>query len=470
MKTFGEGVRLAALLCIMALALRGRISTATARESPAADPDIATIDTVVREWLASTGAPSVSIALVRGGKVAYAQAYGYARLAPRVAATATTRYPIDSVSKEFTAAAVLLLAEAGRLSLDDPAGKWYADLGEASAVTLRQLLTHTSGIRDYWPQDFVPPEMLRPTSTARLLAEWAARPLDFAPGTDWQYSNTGYALAGAVVEKASGQPLMQFLQERVFKPLQMTQVMAADAGALRAPDAQGYTRFGLGPLREAPHEGAGWLFGAAQLAMSPTDLARWDVSLIEQSLLSSESYEAERARVVLKDGSRRDYGLGLDIEERQGRSRIGHDGAGSGFLAANRIWPEDRIAIVALTNNDWASPDELIERLAYVLLPPKPEEARAREIFAGFQRGTVDRAVFTDAGNSYLTAANLADLKASLAPLGPARLIVLERETHRGGMLTRRWKILCRGRRLEAVERGYPDGKLEQFIVSERGD
>jgi CubicO group peptidase (beta-lactamase class C family) len=145
-------------------------------------------------------------------------------LNPKVPSTGATRYAIDSVSKEFTAAAVLLLAEQGKLSLDDPLAKWFPELRAAAAVTLRQLLTHTSGIRDYWPQDFLTPEMTRPTTPAAIIDEWAQRPLDFEPGTDWQYSNTGYVLAGAVVEKVSGQPLFEFLNRFVFGPLHMTQV------------------------------------------------------------------------------------------------------------------------------------------------------------------------------------------------------------------------------------------------------
>src|SRR5882757_3411304 len=113
---------------------------------------IGRIDAVAQEWLVSTGAPSASIALVQNGIVTYAHAYGKARLTPVTTATTSTRYAVDSVSKEFTAAAVLLLVEKGKLSLDDTAGKWFPDLGDASKVTVRQVLTHTSGLRDFWPQ------------------------------------------------------------------------------------------------------------------------------------------------------------------------------------------------------------------------------------------------------------------------------------------------------------------------------
>jgi D-alanyl-D-alanine carboxypeptidase len=430
----------------------------------------AQIDATAQEWLASTGAPSVSIALVQNGKVTYVHAYGDARLAPAVAATPSMRYAVDSVSKEFTAAAVLLLVEKGKLSLDDPVGKWFPDLGDASKVTVRQLLTHTSGLRDFWPQDFVTPEMSLPTSIHGILEEWARRPLDFEPGTQWQYSNTGYVLAGAIVEKVAGVPLVEFLQRQIFSRLHMDHVTDDDTHPLSAADAGAYTRQGLGPSRSAPKEGAGWLFGAAELAMTPGELALWDISLMNRTLLAASSYQAELEPIVLKDGAKRDYGLGLDIETVQGRTRIGHDGAGSGFLAANRIWPDQKTAIVALTNNDWAGPDDLVDRIAYAVLVPSPQEARARSVFAQFQDGTVDRTVFSSVGNSVLTEQALSDMKASLGPLGPARLIELEHESKRGGMITRRWKILCRSIRLQAVERSYPDGQLDEFLVTATND
>ena len=428
------------------------------------------IDATAADWLAKTGAPSASIAVVKNGKVAYVQAYGLARLDPRQPATAETRYAIDSVSKEFTAAAVLVLAQQGKLSLDDQAGKYLPDLGPASSVTLRQLLTHTAGVRDYWPQDFVPPDMSRPTTTDAIIQTWARRPLDFPPGTDWQYSNTGFVLAGAIVEKVSGQKLLPFMREHIFAPLKMKRVTQDDTGPLPPSDAGAYTRHGLGPVRPALKEGAGWLFAATDLAMQPKDLALWDISLIDRSLLKPDSYQAEFDSIHVKDGTDKHYGLGLDVETVHGRLRIGHSGGGSGFLAENRIWPDDKTAIVVLTNNDWASPGDLGDRIAFLVLPPKPEETRAKAVFTGFQTGTVDRGLFTDGGNFYLTDTVLADLKASLGPLGPLWLISLERESKRGGMVTRRWKILCGDKKLEAVERGYPDGKLEEFIVTEAGD
>jgi CubicO group peptidase (beta-lactamase class C family) len=430
----------------------------------------ARIDAAAREWLVTSGAPSASIAVVQNGAVSYAQAYGKSQVDPAVTATPATRYAIDSISKEFTAAAVLLLVQQGKMSLDDRVGKWFPDLGEASKVTVRQLLTHTSGIRDYWPQDFVPPEMLRPTSVAAIMDAWARRPLDFAPGAQWQYSNTGYVVAGAIVEKVAGTRLMDFLQQHIFAPLKMEHVTEDDTRALSAADAMAYTRQGLGPTRRAPKEGPGWLYAAGELAMTPGALALWDISLMNRSFLQPASYDSMLQEVTLADGSKKGYGLGLDIERVQGRPRIGHDGAGSGFLSSHRIWPDEKTAVIVLTNDDWASPDDLVDRIAFIVLPPSAAEARARAVFSQFQQGSIDHALFTDSGNSLLTAQALDDLKSSLGPLGAPLLIQLDRESRRGGMVTRVWKILCHSKRLQAVERGYPDGKLEQFLVTQRND
>lgn len=427
------------------------------------------VDSVAREWLASTGAPSASIAIVRHGQLVYAQAYGSARLDPPTAAAPESRYSIDSLTKEFTAAGILMLVERGRLELDDPISRWFPTLGAASATTVRELLTHTSGIRDYWPQDFVTPEMKIATTPDAVIQEWAKRPLDFVPGSEWQYSNTGYVLAAKVLERASGEGFLPFLEQNIFLPLKMAHVL--DVTMPPAPaDAVGYTRFGLGPVHAAAKEAPGWLFGAANLIMQPSDMARWDVSLMDRSLLHAQSYASEFAPVVLKNRTVAPYALGLDVERSEGRLRIGHSGGGSGFLADNRLWPEERAAIVVFTNNDWASPSELSSRIAFLLLTPSPPEARVRAVFSALQKGSLDRREFTAVGNSYFTNDVLADLRATLGPLGPMRELVLEAESKRGGMITRHWKILCRDMRLAATERGYANGQLEEFMVTARQD
>src|SRR5208337_1518490 len=150
------------------------------------------VDTIVRQALTTTGVPSASIAIVQAGAIAYLQAYGDGRIEPRQPALPAMRYSIGSISKQFTAAAILLLAEQGKLSLDDPVSRFVPNLARGNEVTIRELLSHTSGYQDFWPQDYVPPFMLQPITANKILDLWARKPLDFDPGTEWQYSNTNF--------------------------------------------------------------------------------------------------------------------------------------------------------------------------------------------------------------------------------------------------------------------------------------
>src|SRR5436189_5725942 len=150
------------------------------------------------------------------------------------------RYSIGSISKQFTAASILLLQKQGKLSLDDKVAKFIPDLTRANEVTIRQLLSHTSGYQDYWPQDYVMPMMLQPTTAQKIIDMWAKKALDFDPGTKWQYSNTNYVIAGVIVEKVARMPLLQFLRERVFTPLDMKSVANIDEETLGEAEPVGY--------------------------------------------------------------------------------------------------------------------------------------------------------------------------------------------------------------------------------------
>ena len=194
------------------------------------------------------------------------------------------------------------LQEQGKLSLDDKVAKFIPNLTRANEVSIRQLLSHTSGYQDYWPQDYVMPMMLQPTTAHRILDQWARKPLDFDPGTRWQYSNTNYVIAGVIAEKASGMPLLDFLHRNIFDPLGMTSVTNTDQEKLGDSDATGYMRYALGPLRMSPKEGRGWLFAAGELAMTASDLAKWDLSIINQKVLKPSSYKEFETEVRLNNG------------------------------------------------------------------------------------------------------------------------------------------------------------------------
>src|SRR5689334_10810256 len=206
--------------------------------------ETARIDRLVHDALTSTGVPSASIAVVRDGRIVLARAYG--RQSPQIAtATPDALYQIASISKQFTAAAILILRDQGRLSLDDHVSRYVPGITNGDRITIRQLLSHTSGLQDYWPQDYSFAAMERPVTPQQIVERWAHRPLDFAPGTQWQYSNTGYVVAGMIVERVSGQPLLAFLQRHVFAPLGMHPI---DQDLAIGPGFPiGYRRNALGP-------------------------------------------------------------------------------------------------------------------------------------------------------------------------------------------------------------------------------
>src|SRR6266550_4302466 len=225
------------------------------------------IDAIANQVVQSTGVPSASVAVVKNGRLVYANAYGSAKLDPRSAAKPDMRYAIGSISKQFTAVAVLLLQQDGKLKLDDPVSRFIPGLTRGNQVTVRQLLSHTSGYQDFWPQDYVMPMMLQATTPQAIADQWAKKPLDFDPGSRWQYSTTNYTLAGMVVEKASGMPFFQFVRSRILEPVGLTNAADFDVNP-RAATATGYIRYGLGPLRPAPDAGAGWMWAAGELAMT----------------------------------------------------------------------------------------------------------------------------------------------------------------------------------------------------------
>jgi D-alanyl-D-alanine carboxypeptidase len=428
------------------------------------------IDAIVRQALTDTGVPSASIAAVQAGAITYLQAYGEGRIEPHTPALPSMRYSIGSISKQFTAAAVLLLAEQGKLSLDDSVSRFVPNLTRGNEVTIRELLSHTSGYQDYWPQDYVPPFMLQAITADKILDQWARKPLDFDPGTDWQYSNTNFVIAGLIVEKASGEPLLQFLSEHIFTPLGMKSVMNIDQNRLTETDATGYLRYALGPPRLAPKEGQGWLFAAGELAMPAEDLAKWDISMINQTMLRPTSYAEMEKEVVLKNGLGTRYGLGVDVRQEFGQRAIEHGGEVSGFTAHNLVFPDARIAVIVLVNEDSVDASGDIARKIAALLfreaDAGKQEDQSREIFAALQQGKINRALFTDNCNRYFSEQALKDFSSSLGPLGSPTEFTQTYQQDRGGMTFRLFEVHFPQKTVEVWERIMPDGKIEQYQVS----
>jgi CubicO group peptidase (beta-lactamase class C family) len=463
---------LKSLLILMLLAISpGLRAQSPPSAAPLPDDLKVKIDAAVNQVLSSTNVPSASIAIVKDGHIGYLQAYGQARLSPAMEATPQMQYSIGSISKQFTAAAVLLLAQEGKLTLDDPVAKYLPDLTRAREVTIRMLLSHTSGYQDYWPEDYVMTSMMVPTTAQHILDVWGKRPLDFDPGTRWQYSNTNYVIAGRIVEQVSGVSLIDLLEKRIFLPLGMDNVYDADASRLPATDPTGYERHALGPPRPSPQEGAGWMFAAGELAMPAHDLALWDISLIDRSLLSPTSYAQMFTPVLLKNGDNTGYGLGVFLKKRDGHAMIEHSGEVSGFVSENMVFPGDRAAIVVLTNEMATQAASMIaDRVAPMTLgiaasAPTKEEAQALAIFNGLADGHIDRKLFTNYCNAYFDQQTIEDFATSLKPLGPPLSFKQTKEEARGGMIFRVFEVSFPDRELKVTTYEMPDGKLEQYLV-----
>jgi CubicO group peptidase (beta-lactamase class C family) len=457
------------VLCVL-------LSTSSAAQS-LTTAEQAAVDKSAMDALKATGAPSASIAIVRGGEIVYEHAYGDGRIDPPTPANPSMRYAIGSISKQFTATAILLLAEERRLSLDDKVAKWFPELTRANDISVRQLLSMTSGYQDYWPQDYVFTDMQQPATAQMIMQRWAGKALDFEPGTKWQYSNTNYVIAAAIVERVAETSFMDFLRQHVFAPLTMTSVADIDRGPLRPSDAQPLLRNALGPFRPAPKEATGWLFGAGQLGMTAHDLALWDIAVINRAVLRPESYQTQQTDVLLAAGNASGYGLGVNVSAPGARRRIAHGGAVSGYTSTNVIYPDDRAAIVVFTNiypGASSAPGRIAEQIANIIFASSATagaDAReaARRIYDGLVKGTIDRALFTPAANAYFTQEVLSDYAASLGPLGVPSEFASTDESLRGGMTIRSYRIRAGAVVMALTVMTLPDGRIDQYIISRAG-
>jgi len=472
---------------LLTAALLAATLPASAQQLP---PDTAAkVAAIAQKILADSGVPSASVGIVQDGHIVYTQAFGLARVSPPAPATPEMAYPIGSVSKQFTASALLLLQQQGKLSIDDPVAKYFPNLTRANEVTLRNLMTMTSGYEDFAPQDYIIPAFRENTDPLVNATRWATKPLDFTPGTDWQYSNTNYVLLGLIVEKVSGEPYMKFLHEHVLAPLGLPGVINAYTDRAHL-EVTGYVSHALAPVRVQPLEGNGWYFGDGELAMPASTLAAWDIGIIDQKLLSPASYKDMETPYILANGDNAHYGLGIFLRDRNGHRMIEHSGEVGGYVSENVVFPDDRIAIVVLTNQVASSAaHDIANGIAEQILPAiQPAAAPAdtlapqlKIILTGFQHGTIDRSLFTADCNDYFDAATLADFKSTLAPLGSITGITRNYTHLRGGMTGSTYRItfstgtaltvstyritFSTGTALTVSTYLQPGGKIEQLLV-----
>lgn len=356
------------------------------------------IDADVQAILARTGTPSAVVAVVDNGRTVYRKAYGLRDHERKLAATVDTHYEIGSITKQFTAAAILQLQEAGKLNIDDKLSKYLPDAPHAGEVTLRQMLSHTSGLPEYLDGPDVETEATKPATFAQLTARIAGKPLDFAPGSKMAYNNTGYLFLGRVIEVVSRQSYRDYVRAHLLAPAGMTQTTTV-ADEPRLPNmAVGY-RHTRGKLERAQPIHDSWGGAAGHLVSTVDDLEKWNRALTQGKIVSTTGYAAMITPSKTAQGDI-NYGLGLFVDSVQEQPRIGHTGGSFGFTTANEFFPKQNIRIIAFTNHA-ANPepgemittavfDDLFPEVAAAATRPAPGEdasvtAKAKVLFAQMQ-------------------------------------------------------------------------------------
>jgi len=311
-------------------------------------------------------AVGVSIAVARGGEIVLAKGYGVADVAHRTPATADTVYRIGSITKQFTAVAILQLAERGALDLHDDIRKFLPDYpAHDPAITVENLLTHTSGIADYTSLPNWKELSVKPMSRAELVATFATKPLDFAPGEHWAYSNANYYLLGLIVEKLTKQSYADAIRDRVLRPAGMTASgYCTDAMPRRA---EGYKINPEGPVPAAPIDMA-HPFAAGALCSTVGDLIAWQRALDAGKLVAKASLAKMRTAAKLASGTPTGYGYGVFLGELEGHARVGHGGGINGFVSMLARYPGDDLTIAVLGNAETDAPEKLEAKIARVAL------------------------------------------------------------------------------------------------------
>ncbi|MDE1155999.1 MAG: serine hydrolase [Acidobacteriaceae bacterium] len=458
---------------LVALFLAAATLSAQAQLSPEAE---AKINALAEKTLHDTGVPSASVAIAQNGKLVYAHAFGLANVAPARPATAQMAYPIGSISKQFTAQAALLLAQDGKLSIDDPVAKYFPNLTRAKDVTLRNLMTMTSGYQDFAPQDYIIPAWLKPTTPLAIVQEWATKPLDFEPGSEWQYSNTNYVLLGLILEKVSGEPLSKLVHERVLAPLGISDQVFNTYTDRQKLQVTGYVSNALAPVRVQPLEANGWYFGDGDLAMTASTLITWDLGILNQKLLSPASYKQFETPFVYTNGKPSTYGLGVFVHQANGHPMLEHSGEVGGYVAENMLFPDDKIAITVLTNQVASeAASEIGHQISLELIPtlrktPPAETADTlaptlKTLLPQLQNGTIDTTSLTPDTIAYFSPETLADFKSTLAPLGALKEVTRTRSGLRGGMTFGLYKAAFANGTLTLTTYLTPEGKIEQLLI-----
>ncbi len=314
------------------------------------DPLEATIDQLAKAAVAKQETAGISIAIARRGKITFEKGYGYANIVGQTLASSQTIYRIGSVTKQFTAAAILQLAEAGKLKLDDDVTKYIAVPTEGNAITIAQLLHHTSGMPSYTDLPTFEKATTKKMTPAELVALVKDTPWLFPPGTKYSYSNTGYVVLGMIVEKLSGQPYATYLATSVFPRAGLTSTSYCDESKPDPRRAQGYAPKPDGKLVNADPLDMSVPFSAGSICSTVEDLLRWNAALAAGKVVSPADYVAMTTSHGIAGDEK--YGLGLQLGDVHGHPSVFHNGGINGFISELHDYPADGITIAVLTNTE----------------------------------------------------------------------------------------------------------------------
>jgi CubicO group peptidase (beta-lactamase class C family) len=305
------------------------------------------VDKYVSAQLAERHIPGAAVAVIKNGKVIKTKGYGVASVEFNVPATPETVFEIGSVSKQITAAAVMLLVEDGKINLDEKISKYLPNTPEAwKEITVRHLLTHTSGVKSYTSLGGF--ELSKRYKAADFIKELSPQPLDFESGSAYKYSNSGYSLLGYIIESASGKSYWEFLRTRIFDPLKMNLTADRDPQFIIKNRATGY-EWENGRLVGRDYELTD-LFSAGAIISTVSDLAKWDIALRDETLLKTSSKNEMWKPFTLTSGKENPYGFGWNIGEFRGQKLISHGGQTAGFAANNSLYKDADLSVIVLTN------------------------------------------------------------------------------------------------------------------------
>lgn len=324
------------------------------------------VDAHVRSEIQKQRIPGLSLAVIKNGQIILAKGYGFANVEHQVPVQAETIFQTGSVGKQFTAMAVMMLVEDGKLSLEDKITKYFTDAPAAwQNITVRHLLTHTAGTTDY-PSDF---DFRRDYTEADLYNRAQVIPLAFQPGEKWSYSNLGYVMLGILIHKVSGKFYGDFLQERIFKPLEMNTARIISEEDIVPNRSAGY-RLVKGELKNQE-----WVAPSINttadgaLYLTIYDMAKWDAALYTEKLLRGSSLQQMWTRVKLNNGKIEDYGFGWSLNDVRGHRIIEHGGSWQGFKAHIARYVDEKLTVVVFANLSQANPAKIAHDVAALYNP-----------------------------------------------------------------------------------------------------